>query len=190
MNIQAQALKIVEQLPLIKDDYECINDNVYALRYQRQKLENDLNVLNKQKASSMNEFESLHEDIDKLKYERHELSSLIAQLKNDSDEYSKLKRIVEEKVRKILGTSSYIVGISLLAVLMAIQDDRNNPLLTDLLEGRVDTARIFASPENNYYRQKLSEFAKIYYEKLISDCMKSSWDSITFGFEGQHRQLP
>jgi len=77
-----------------------------------------------------------------------------------------------------------------LAVLTAVQDDRNNPLLTDLLEGRVDTTTVFTSPENNYYRQKLSEFTKIYYEKLISDCAKSSLYSITFGFEGQHRQLP
>jgi chromosome segregation ATPase len=77
-------LKIVEQLPRIKDESQCIKDNVYALRSQRHKLENDLYILNKQKASSTNELESLHEDIDKLKYERHELSSLIAQLKNDS----------------------------------------------------------------------------------------------------------
>ena len=136
----------------------------------------------------MNELESLHEDIDKTKYERHELSSLIAQLKMIGTSI-KSKMIVEEKVRKILGTSSHIVGLSLLAVPMAIQDDRNNPLLTDLLEGRVDTTRIFTSPENNYYRQKLSELAQVYYEKLLSDCMKSSLYSITFGFEGQHRQL-
>ncbi len=184
------ALKIVEQLPLMDDEYECIKDNVYAFRYQRQKLENDLYVLNKQKESSSNELESLREDVDMLKYERHELSSLIAQLKDDSDEYSKVKMIVEEKVRKILGTNSLIVGAALLAVLTAVQDDRNNPLLTDLLEGRVDATRIFTSTENNYYRQKLSELARIYYQNLVSDCMKSSLYSITFGFEGQQRQLP
>ena len=34
------------------------------------------------------------------------------------------------------------------------------------------------SPQNNYYRQKLSELAQIYYEKLVSQCMKSSLYSI------------
>jgi hypothetical protein len=190
MNIQeiVNALKIVEQLPLTEDEYECIIDNVYAFRSQRQKLENDLYILNKQKASSANELESLQED--KLKYERHELSSLIAQLKNNSDEYLRVKSIVEEKIRHLLGTNSLVVGGALLAVLTAIQDDRNNPLLTHLLEGRVHTTRILTSSENNYHHQKLSEFAQIYYEKLISDCMKSSLYSITFGFEGQQRQLP
>jgi len=164
------ALKIVEKLPSLQSEYDYVRGDVFALKGQQEKLEHDLYELNKYKEYSANHLESLREQAAKFR-------RLIDRLEN-TEEYSKVSKITQLKVHEILDNKRLIIGIALSALLMAIRKDPDKRLVSDLLNE--DTNTMFASPTNEYYRQKLSEVALTFYEQLAHDCVNSILDSIPF----------
>jgi transcriptional regulator len=174
------ALKVPEKLSRLEAEYDYVRRNVFTLKCQQEKLEHGLYELSKYKASSADKLESLREHADKL-------SGLIKRLEN-SEEYLKINKEAEKKVREILDNKRLIIGIALSALLIAIRNDPDRRLLNDLLNEETDT--MFANPTNKYYRQKLSEVALTYYEQLAHDCVNSILNSIPFEWERQQQKLP
>jgi transcriptional regulator len=95
------AINIAKKLPFIKAEYNYIRSNSFELKRQQEKLKNDLYDLNKYKSASAAELESLQSHVDKLNYNKQQLSSLIERLKENSGEYVKVKTLAERKVLEI-----------------------------------------------------------------------------------------
>jgi hypothetical protein len=175
------ALKISEKLPRLEPEYDYVRGSVFALKSQQGKLEHDLYELNKYKECSAGELESLRKGIDKVIYDKQQLSSLIERLKT-TEEYLDLNTIVERKVLEILDNKRFVIGIALSALLIAIRNDPDNELLNDLVNEEIE---ITTNPKNEYYRQKLVEVAQRYYTKLGTDCVNIILNSISFESGGE-----
>jgi hypothetical protein len=164
------ALKIAEKLSRLEAEYDYVRGNVFALKCQEEKLEHGLYKLSKYKECSADELESIRKQTNRLR-------SLLERLEN-TEEYLKINKVVEKKVREILDNKKFVIGIALSALIVAIRNDPDGRFLNDLLNEEMDAATIFRYPTSEYYRQKLSEVAETYYEQLAHDCVNSILNSI------------
>jgi len=99
--------------------------------YQKQKLERDLQVIQKQ-VIELTEVENLHQhnidtlqnDIDQLFNERSELQQFVSRFKNSDKRYLQIKRIAEQVVDRLLKERKSLLTSALVAVIEAL---RMNP---------------------------------------------------------------
>lgn len=101
------------------------------MQYQKQKLERDLQVIQKQiveltDVGSMHQhnIDTLQNDIEHLYNERSELQQFVSRFKNSDKRYLQIKRIAEEVVDRLLAERKSLLTSALVAVIEAL---RMNP---------------------------------------------------------------
>ena len=99
----------VIKLPELQHKYQNPQNKVQTMQYQKQKLERDLQVIQKQvieltEVGSMHQhnIDTLQNDIDRLFDERSELQQFIFRFKGSNRRYLQIKRIAEEVVDRLL----------------------------------------------------------------------------------------
>src|SRR5439155_11179535 len=108
-------LKIAEELPHLESRYEIIRGNILALKRLEENLENELYQLNIYKEISSNQLELLRAEENRLRH-------LIDRLEN-ADEYDKINKLVQKRVREILDNKKLIIGIALSVLIMSIRNE-------------------------------------------------------------------
>lgn len=162
-------LNLSVELPYLERKYVSMKKNVSAFKFQQDKLEKELYRLNRFREISANMLRHLQE-------QKNKLQRLIDRLKN-TEEYYKINKLVEKKVREILDNKKLIIRIALSSVLMAIRNEPDKHLINRLLGEEMDSAT------NEFHRQKISELTQTCYDQLIDDGVDSILNSVIFESE-------
>jgi chorismate mutase len=121
----------VVKLPELQHEYKNLQNKVQTMQYQKQKLDRDLQVIQKQ-VIELTEVENMHQhnidtlqnDIERLFNERSELQQFVSRFKNSDSKYLQIKRIAEQVVDRLLKARKSLLTSALIAVVEAL---RMNP---------------------------------------------------------------
>ena len=127
----ANVLKYAKELPNLQRYCQSLQNQVQDLKYQNQKLEQDLQVRKRQIAELIEVESMLHQnvdtlqnDIDRLLIERRQLQRFVSRFKNSNGKYLKIKDVAEEHVNRLLTEQETLLDLALKAVIEAL---RMNP---------------------------------------------------------------
>jgi hypothetical protein len=120
----------VIKLPELQHEYKNLQNKVQTMQYQKQKLERDLQVIQRQIAEST-EVENMHQhnvdilqnDIERLYNERSELQQFVSRFNSDR-RYLQIKGIAQEVVDRLLAERKLLLNSALIAFVEAL---RMNP---------------------------------------------------------------
>ena len=121
----------VIKLPELQHDYKNLQNKVQTMQYQKQKLEGDLQVIQRRiveltEVGNMHQHnvDILQDDIEHLYNEKSELQQFVSRFKNSNKRYIQIKRIAEEVVDRLLKERKSLLNSALVAVVEAL---RMNP---------------------------------------------------------------
>ena len=184
------ALKIVERLPSIENQFQTLRNDVYMLESQKENVKNDLQEGNNQIAAVRATLHSYNVSIN-IKYEelanlncnKHQLENFIVSLKKNNHQYLSFRSVVVEQIRQMLSDKKVMLIIAVSSVLEVLKEDPNKQLLIyDYLDDPPHTIpTIPPGLDRQQYKQFcqtiLLELAEVVFENLLNKCVDSTISS-------------
>jgi predicted RNase H-like nuclease (RuvC/YqgF family) len=122
-----------DDLPAIEERFKRLRNDISALQFQKRIDERNLYQLNNQIASTTKlltsyRISSIRErrEIENLHNEKSRLEAVVTQFKNNNEEYLKIKKTAEEKVKDVLTNGKLILKFATFSVIESL---RMNPKL-------------------------------------------------------------
>jgi predicted RNase H-like nuclease (RuvC/YqgF family) len=122
-----------DDLPAIEERFKRLRNDISALQFQKRIDERNLYQLNNQIASTTKlltsyRISSIRErrEIENLHNEKSRLEAVVTQFKNNNEEYLKIKKTAEEKVKDVLTNGKLILKFATFSVIESL---RTNPKL-------------------------------------------------------------
>jgi hypothetical protein len=122
-----------EDLPAFEKRFKRLRNDVGMLQFRKHTLERNLYQLNNQIASTIKPLYSFRlsckrerREIENLYNEKAEIANLVTHFKNNNEEYLKIKKTVEEKVKDVLTDGKLLLKFATLSVIESL---RSNPEL-------------------------------------------------------------
>ena len=107
------------KLPELQNQYQNLQNKVQTVHYQKQKLERDLQVIQRQ-ITELTDIEKLHQQnfdalTDKiyiLQNEKNKLEQFVLRFRNSNEKYLQIKSIAEEHVNRLLKEQEWTINFS------------------------------------------------------------------------------
>ncbi|HEY6883430.1 MAG TPA: hypothetical protein VI278_05265 [Nitrososphaeraceae archaeon] len=181
------------KLPELQHEYKNLQNKVQTMQYQKQKLERDLQVIQRQIMEST-EVENMHQhnvdtlqnDIEYLYNERSQLEQFVSRFKNSDRKYLEIRGIAEQIVNRLLAEQGALLTSAIMAVIQALRENPNrHDIIFDTSEignglgsGCGNITSSFLSPsypstyQNHYsneYLEGLLEVARVFFNVLLNN---------------------
>jgi len=180
----------IHKLPFMESLYEQVKEQVDKMQYKIQQSEKDLNTLNDEIASAKALLDSYHilcerkrQELENINNEASRIVTLVNRFKNNNEEYLKIEKTVEEKVKSVLTDNKQILQFALASIIEAIRrnlDKYNSLIFNDTSASSTLTSipaqgSILSHIED--YRDMILEEARRLYDSLLHHFTNSIMDN-------------
>jgi hypothetical protein len=191
------------KLPELQGQYQSLQNKVQTVHYQKQKLERDLQVIQRQiieltdieKLHQQN-FDALTDNIYCLQTEKNKIEQFVIRFRNSNKKYLKIKSIAGEHVNRLLTEQGGLLTSALLAVIEALRlnpdryaviyntkyDNNDSGSSTAVVEVPYSSSSSSSSPypkpyQNYYYNEYhegILEIAKTFFNGLLNQLVNKT----------------
>jgi hypothetical protein len=166
----------IHKLPYMESLYEQLNEQVDNTQRTRQQSENYLHNLKEEIASSKellksytNSCERKRQEAKTLNNDISRLETVISRFKSNNEEYLKIEKTVEQKVKSVLTDNKQILQFALASVIEAIRrnpDKYNNLLAINISSSIIPTQESLPLHNEDYKTMILEESDNLYNELI------------------------
>ena len=166
----------IHKLPYMESLYEQLKEQVDKMQRTRQQSENYLHNLKEEIASSKellnsytNSCERKRQEAKTLNNDISRLETVISRFKSNNEEYLKIEKTVEQKVKSVLTDNKQILQFALASVIEAIRrnpDKYNNLLAINISSSIIPTQESLPLHNEDYKTMILEESDNLYNELI------------------------
>jgi phage shock protein A len=200
-----------EELPYLEEKCELLNVDVNALESKKQKLQNDLNILNDRIARSKESLKSYdmscirkRQELENLNNEISNLKALVNQFKSCDEGYFMIKKIVEENVTSVLVDGKKLLQLAIISIIESLRrcpdaykhllfydipssSSTTMPIQQSLPLNILDYKNIILNEANRLYDSLMKYFQNKIMDNDIFEMISLS--SLPFNSSGQSNQM-